>query len=1026
MRQLTFALAVGLAFTLRASAADLRHFDDAPLHAVQFINAQEGWAVGDEGVILKTIDGGQTWERLASGTRASLRGVHFVNGFFGWVVGREELPHGLGSVGVLLFTRDGGVNWQPLLENSLPGLNQVRFVEEQAGVVDQVKLADSQTGFIFGDSNELFPTGVIKTTDGGKSWAPVPGPRATTWLDGRFAKGPEGILVGAWSRFAKVRPDKFSMGNGQELVKDLGGRSLRGVVWLDRRALAVGDGGLIAISESEGSKWDTVKLNLPLEVLQALDFRGIHGVGTRAWAVGRPGSVILHTADQGKTWKLQRTKQNLPLNGVFFRDELVGWAVGEGGTIVATGDGGNTWKVQRQGGKRAALLAVNARATDTPLETIAALGGEEGYLTTALSVYSPDPLSALPSQATQSLRWSRAVRQVGGLAAEALWQFPVPPHLVHADKSELLRHWNLMHNPGGDQSGADKLLLRQLVLALRMWRPDVVVTDPTNAKGAGLVAEIMREAFTLAADAKAFPEQIEALALEPWRAGQLFAIEENVRSAPLTMDGNRACPRLEATARDCAALAGGLLHDQPCDYPAQRGFRLIENTAKDNGDPRRLITCSGEDVRRKLAPLRELDDVTKTIQARRNLEAMAEKVNDPRFANQPLAALAKALGELPVDQGAAAAFTVANQYVRKGQWLLARETFLLMVDRYPAHPLSADAYRWLIRHSSSSEARRRQELGQFFLKTDTFAPPKQDGPIQQTGVNQRMQQQGNYLSDKEQSRHWYRGSLEFGKRLAGFGSAYFLDPPTQFCLQSSRRQLGEVEESSKWYGMIKNRFGDGHWQDAATDELWATRGGPSSTKVRDHCLFTERKPFLDGKLDDPCWQNRKPMFMRSVGAELAKEYRTEAWFAFDQEFLYVALRCRHPAGQRVAPVKPRTTDADLIAFDRVSITIDLDRDYATYFQLQVDQRGCVRDDCWGDLSWNPKWFVAVESTDDCWQIEAAIPLGELTSDRIMPTTVWACNVVRTIPGRGLQAWSTPADVEPKPEGMGLLQFRDRQ
>jgi hypothetical protein len=149
-------------------------------------------------------------------------------------------------------------------------------------------------------------------------------------------------------------------------------------------------------------------------------------------------------------------------------------------------------------------------------------------------------------------------------------------------------------------------------------------------------------------------------------------------------------------------------------------------------------------------------------------------------------------------------------------------------------------------------------------------------------------------------------------------------------------------------------------------------------------------------------------------------------FAFDQEFLYVALRCRHPSGQRVAPLKPRPVDADLTQFDRVSITIDLDRDYATYFQLQVDQRGCVRDDCWGDLSWNPKWFVAVDSTDDCWQIEAAIPLGELTSDRIMPTTVWACNVVRTIPGRGLQAWSTPADVEPRPEGMGLLLFRDRQ
>ena len=48
-----------------------------------------------------------------------------------------------------------------------------------------------------------------------------------------------------------------------------------------------------------------------------------------------------------------------------------------------------------------------------------------------------------------------------------------------------------------------------------------------------------------------------------------------------------------------------------------------------------------------------------------------------------------------------------------------------MVDRYPAHPLSVDAYRWLIRHNSSSEARRRQELGQFLVLTQASDPGTQ-------------------------------------------------------------------------------------------------------------------------------------------------------------------------------------------------------------------------------------------------------------------------------------------------------------
>jgi hypothetical protein len=146
-------------------------------------------------------------------------------------------------------------------------------------------------------------------------------------------------------------------------------------------------------------------------------------------------------------------------------------------------------------------------------------------------------------------------------------------------------------------------------------------------------------------------------------------------------------------------------------------------------------------------------------------------------------------------------------------------------------------------------------------------------------------------------------------------------------------------------------------------------------------------------------------------------------FAYDQEFLYVALKCKHPAGHQVAPVKPRPRDADVDAFDRVSILLDLDRDYATAYHLEVDQRGCVRDSCWGDKSWNPRWFVAVHSTEDCWQIEAAIPLGDLTSERITQQTAWAFNVVRVLPGRGVQSWSQPADVQPRPEGMSLLLFQ---
>src|SRR5205807_1758466 len=93
-------------------------------------------------------------------------------------------------------------------------------------------------------------------------------------------------------------------------------------------------------------------------------------------------------------------------------------------------------------------------------------------------------------------------------------------------------------------------------------------------------------------------------------------------------------------------------------------------------------------------------ELMKAIRARRNLQALAETpLGDKTDSDKLLAQLGPTLSHLPDEQASAALFAVANQFARAGQWTLAREAFLYMVDRYPAHPLSADAYRWLVRYN---------------------------------------------------------------------------------------------------------------------------------------------------------------------------------------------------------------------------------------------------------------------------------------------------------------------------------------
>ena len=80
------------------------------------------------------------------------------------------------------------------------------------------------------------------------------------------------------------------------------------------------------------------------------------------------------------------------------------------------------------------------------------------------------------------------------------------------------------------------------------------------------------------------------------------------------------------------------------------------------------------------------------------------------------------------------------------------------------------------------------------------------------------------------------------------------------------------------------------------------------------------------------------------------------------------------------------------------IRLDVDRDYTTFYSLSIDHRGWTNDACWGDTSWNPKWFVAAEGDAEHWTVEAAIPWGELTATA--PTTgaaAWAVSCERTPP-----------------------------
>ena len=54
---------------------------------IQFPEAGHGWLAGDYGVLMMTVDGGNHWLAIDSGTPVSLQGLRFTDGQHGWIVG---------------------------------------------------------------------------------------------------------------------------------------------------------------------------------------------------------------------------------------------------------------------------------------------------------------------------------------------------------------------------------------------------------------------------------------------------------------------------------------------------------------------------------------------------------------------------------------------------------------------------------------------------------------------------------------------------------------------------------------------------------------------------------------------------------------------------------------------------------------------------------------------------------------------------------------------------------------------------
>lgn len=288
------------------------------LNAVYFANRQVGFAVGQAGWILRTVDGGGSWKPQAKGVTDMINSIHFVNEKVGYAVG------GGNDNGTLLKTTNGGAAWV-----------------EIRGKLDKmfysVFFTDERTGYAAGRDRML-----LKTGDGGETWKiSLPASAYRTLMSVHFPTPDVGYCVGDSGSVHRTSDAGMSW-QPQKTGTSVYLNCVR--FWDANVGYAVGANGVILKTADGGTNWRVTVVDTSRKWIQSVAPAGLK----TAYAVGDNG-LIFKTGDAGETWNLQASGTTHQLRSVTFLNETIGYVVGGYGTLLKTVDGGLHWVHQDLG-----------------------------------------------------------------------------------------------------------------------------------------------------------------------------------------------------------------------------------------------------------------------------------------------------------------------------------------------------------------------------------------------------------------------------------------------------------------------------------------------------------------------------------------------------------------------------------------------------------------------------------------------------------------------------------------------------
>ncbi|MEZ6094925.1 MAG: YCF48-related protein [Pirellulaceae bacterium] len=291
----------------------------ASLRGICAVSEDVCWASGAEGTVLRTTDGGKTWNKVGPDAAEAMdfRDIHAWDADNAIIMSAGELDR-------LYRTEDGGKTWQLVFEHEQPDA----FLD---GIVFAANGID---GWLMGDPLENKLT-IANTTDGGRTW---------TLIDSQITPAMNDDIGG----FA-ASGTNLTLVNDGELLIGLGGRGSP-----DGMAQVVRSG-------DQGKTW-TVEIT-PMPANESSGIFSIQAFGKNnehAVAVGgdylkpdSPDGTCMISRDGAKSWQL--LTENGPSG---YRSIVVAAATPTGLLLIAAGpngtdissDNGQNWSRTSDGG----------------------------------------------------------------------------------------------------------------------------------------------------------------------------------------------------------------------------------------------------------------------------------------------------------------------------------------------------------------------------------------------------------------------------------------------------------------------------------------------------------------------------------------------------------------------------------------------------------------------------------------------------------------------------------------------------